>query len=213
MPAAKAKSGQAKAPDLLVLAFEIIAATGWCGFTFTELAERSNLSMTDVRKSFSGRAALLDALNQRLDQAMLAVDSDDMEGLPPKDRVFELMMSRLEAMAPMRAGLCRLIEDVRFDPGLIAMTACRLDRSLAWLQDAAGLSHGHGPSPLKDFRRRLQRRLLGAVYLQALNVWSSDESPDLAKTMASLDKQLRRIESLAGLAPRGKTGGAADAAA
>lgn len=213
MPAAKAKSGRASEPDLLVLAFEIVADTGWRSFSFTELADRSNLSMADLRKTFRGRSALLDALNQRLDQAMLAVGSDDLEELPPRDRVFEMMMSRLEAMAPLRAGVCRLIKDARFDPELIAMTACRLDRSLAWLQDAAGLSDGHRSSPLSHLRRRLQRRLLGAVYLQALNVWAEDESQDLAKTMASLDKQLRRIENFAGLAPRGKDRKMADGTA
>jgi AcrR family transcriptional regulator len=197
MPAAKAKSGRGSPPDLLALAFEVIAETGWRGFSFNLLAERAKLSLGEVRRTFSGRAGLLDALNEQLDQAMLGVDADDLEGLPPKDRVFELIMSRIEAMAPFRAGLCRLMKDARFDPELLAMTACRIDRSLAWLQDGAGLSGGG--SPLAQIRRRLQRRVLGAVYLQTLNVWSSDDSGDLAKTMAALDKQLRRVEGLAGL--------------
>ena len=213
MPAAKAKSGTKSAPDLLTLAFEIVAETGWRGFSFTELADRSGLSLVDIRKAFRGRSAILEALSERLDQAMLAVEPEDMEGLPPRDRVFELMMSRFEAMAPFRAGLCRLMRDARFDPELIAMTACRLDRSLAWLQDAGDLAKGRGPLPLKGLNRRLQRRLLGAVYLQALRVWAADDGPDLAKTMASLDKQLRRIESLAGLTPEETgEGTAADAA-
>lgn len=212
MPAAKAKSGREAPPDLLALAFEIIAETGWRGFSFTQLAERANLSMSDVRKTFSGRAGLLDALNQRLDQAMLAVDADDLAGLPPKDRVFEMIMSRLEAMAPFRAGLCRLIKDARFDPELIAMTACRIDRSLAWLQDAS-TPGGNSGSFVQQIRRRIQRRILGAVYLQTLNVWSTDDSADLTKTMASLDKQLRRVEGFADLASDGKAKGtAADAA-
>ena len=213
MPAAKAKSGRTATPDLLILAFEILAETGWRGFTFTELADRSGLAMTEVRQTFSGRAGLLDELSRRLDQAMLGFDPADMEGLPPRDRVFELIISRLEAMAPFRAGLCRLMQDARFDPTLVAMTACRLDRSLAWLQDAAGLAQGRDASRLGGFRRRVQRRILGAVYLKTLNVWSSDDSVELAKTMASLDKQLRRIEGLAGLAEskseRTATGGAA----
>ena len=183
------------------MAFEIIAETGWQGFSFTELADRASVSLAEVRQAFAGRPALLDALSRHLDQAMLAVDQGDMEDLPPRDRVFEMVMNRLEAMAPFRAGLCRMMRDARGDPGLVIMTACRLDRSIAWLQDAAGLAHGHGGSPFGGFRRKVQRRLLGAVYLQTLNVWSSDESPDLAKTMASLDKQLRRIESIAGLTP------------
>ena len=214
MSAAKAKSSGASKPDLLVLAFEIIAETGWRGFSFTELADRSNLSMTELRDAFTGRSAILEALSDRLDQAMLAVGPDDLEGLPPRDRVFELVMSRLEAMAPFRAGLCRLMSDARTDPELLAITVCRLDRSIAWLQDAAGLAHRHRKSsPFGSLRRRLQRRVLGAVYLQTLSAWSTDESQDLAKTMASLDKQLRRVEGLAGLAPDEKMSeAAADAA-
>ncbi|MGI9418269.1 MAG: hypothetical protein ACR2RA_10580 [Geminicoccaceae bacterium] len=200
MAAAKARPGRAKTPDLLTLAFEIVAETGWRGFSFTELADRAGLPMSELRESFSGRSDLLDALSRHLDQAMLAVDSDDMEGLPPRDRVFEMIMSRLEAMAPFRAGMCRLIGDARFDPELILISVCRLDRSIGWLQDAAGLGEGRRRSPLGEIRHRLQRRILGVVYLQTLNVWASDDSADLAKTMASLDKQLRRMESLAGLA-------------
>lgn len=200
MPAAKTKSAETSAPDLLVLAFEIVAETGWRGFSFAELANRSTLSMMTIREAFSGRAGLLDALNQRLDQAMLAVEPDDLDELPPRDRVFELIMSRIEAMAPLKQGLGRLIRDARFDPELVVMTACRLDRSLSWLQDAAGLDCGQGGSLFREIRSRFHRRVLGAVYLQTLNVWSEDDSTDLAKTMASLDKQLRRVESLAGLA-------------
>jgi AcrR family transcriptional regulator len=199
MPASKAKSGGKTSPDLLALAFEIIAETGWRGFSFTQLAERADLPLGEVRKAFRDRAGLLAALNDRLDQAMLGVVPEDLEGLPTRDRVFELIMSRLEAMAPFRAGLCRLMKDARFDPGLLARSACRIDRSLTWLQEAAGLSGNHRGSPLTQIRNSVQRRVLGAVYLQVLNVWSGDDSGDLANTMTTLDKQLRRVESLAGL--------------
>ncbi|MEM7044400.1 MAG: hypothetical protein AAF543_16445 [Pseudomonadota bacterium] len=212
MPAAKSRSKRDTDRDLLVLAFEIIADTGWQGFSFTELADRADISISDVRQAFASRPALLDALSRRLDQAMLSVDSEDLEELPPRDRVFEMVMNRLEAMAPFRAGLCRMMMDARTDPGLVIMTACRLDRSIGWLQDGAGLTHGHGGRPFGGLRRKIQRRLLGAVYLQTLNVWSTDESSDLAKTMASLDKQLRRIENLAGLGQGDNTESGAGAA-
>ncbi len=202
MPAAKAKSPKADAPDLLTSALEVVGEAGWRGFTFAALADRTGLSLAEIRDRFKGRADLLDQLSRRLDRAMLAVEPDEMDGLPPRDRVFELIMRRLEAMAPLRAGLLRLMQDARFDPPLLAFTACRLDRSMTWLQDAAGLADVNRSSPIDRLRRRVQRRLLGAVYLQTLKVWASDDSVDLAKTMASLDKQLRRIEGLAGL---GKT--------
>ena len=40
---------------------------------------------------------------------------------------------------PPRPGLRRLAREARGDPCLVLATACRLDRSLAWLQDMAGL--------------------------------------------------------------------------
>jgi len=199
MSAANAKSGRRKPVDLLVLAFEIIAETGWHRFNFNQLAERAELSLTDIRKIYSDKAGLLDSLNERLDQGMLAVDPEDLVGLPPKDRVFELLMSRIEAMTPLRAGLCRLMKDARIDAKLLAMTACRIDRSLTWLQDVADLPGEKSSSLIAQIRRQVQRRILGAVYLQVLMTWSNDDSGDLSKTMAELDKQLRRVERLAGL--------------
>ncbi len=192
MPAAKSKKTTASSKDLLVLAFEIIAEAGWSDFSFNELADRAGLTLSDIRKSFKSRSAILDALSLRLDEAMLAVDREELIDLPPRDRVFELMMSRLEAMAPLRSGLIRLSKAALQEAELVLMTACRLDRSMAWLQDAAGLRSS-------GMRSRLQRHLLSAIYAKTLRTWSADDSHDLAKTMASLDKDLRRIESFAGL--------------
>ena len=72
------------------------------------------------------------------------------------------------------------------------MTACRLERSLVWLQDVAGLRR-HG------LRARLARRALGLAYARTLQVWFEDEGADLGRTMAELDKQLRRVQRIAGL--------------
>jgi hypothetical protein len=72
------------------------------------------------------------------------------------------------------------------------VTACRLERSFVWLQDAAGLRH-HG------LRASLARRALSLAYARAVQVWFEDPGADLGKTMAELDKQLRRVQNVAGL--------------
>ena len=123
---------------------------------------------------------------------MLGVEEADLTGLPPRDRVFELLMRRLETLVPYRAGLKRLARDARADPCVVLLTACRLERSLVWLQDVAGLRR-HG------LRARLARRALGLAYARTLQVWFDDEGADLGKTMAELDKQLRRVHRIAGL--------------
>jgi AcrR family transcriptional regulator len=178
--------------DLLVTAFDLIAEQGWRRLSLIAVARRAGVRPIEVYRELPGRGAVLRALSRRIDEAMLELDEADLAGLPPRDRVFELMMRRFEALVPFRPGLRRLARDARRDPCVLALTVSRLERSLAWLQDAAGLRRS-------GLRARLARRALAAAYLQTMRVWFKDEAADLGKTMAELDKQLRRIQPFAGL--------------
>jgi AcrR family transcriptional regulator len=186
-----ANSGAA-GPDLLAAAFALIGDEGWRAFSFATLARRTGVSRVEIYRQLGSRGALLGALSRRIDEAMLEVDQAELAGLPPRDRVFELLMRRLEALVPYRAGLARLARDARADPCVVLLTACRLERSLIWLQDIAGLRH-------RGLRARLARRALSVAYLQTMRVWLTDEGADLGRTMAELDKQLRRVQNVAGL--------------
>jgi AcrR family transcriptional regulator len=203
-----ADSGAA-APDLLLAAFALIGDDGWRGFSFEALARRTGVSRVEIYRQFHSRDALLRALTERADEAMLGVDEAELAGLPPRDRVFELLMRRLEALVPYRAGLKRLARAACTDPRVVLVTACRLERTFIWLQDVAGLRR-HG------VRARVARRALGLAYARALQVWFEDEGADLGRTMAELDKQLRRVQRIAGLreprARRAKEGEAAQPA-
>jgi hypothetical protein len=48
--------------------------------------------------------------------------------------------------------------------------------------------------PTGGVRGAIAVKLATAAYLSAMRVWQRDDSPDLARTMASLDARLRRIE-------------------
>jgi AcrR family transcriptional regulator len=196
-------SAAAAEPDLLSSAFALLAERGWAGLSLVALAERVRLPLVEVHRQLPDRRAILRALSERVDEAMLEVDRAELEGLPPRDKLFELIMRRLDALAPYRAGLARLARDTRRDPCILLPITCRLDRSLRWMQELAGL-RAYG------LRARLQRRALLAAYLRALQTWFGDDPDDLAKTMAELDTLLRRVERLVGLRePRPRTGGAA----
>ena len=142
--------------DLLVTAFELIAEEGWSRLSLVAVARRAGVAPAEVYRELPSRGALLAALSRRIDEAMLEVEDADLVGLPPRDRVFELMMARLEALVPFRPGLARLARSARGDPCLVLATALRLERSLAWLQDAAGLRSS-------GLRASLARRALGAA--------------------------------------------------
>ena len=187
-------------PDVLLVAFDLIAEEGWSRLSLVAAAHRAGVEPVTAYRELRSKGALLGALTRRLDEAMLEIEAVELAGLPPRDRVFELMMRRLEAMVPFRPGLDRLARDAGRDPCLVLATACRLDRSLSWVQDAAGLRSS-------GLRARAARQALGAAYLQTLRVWRKDTAADLGRTMVELDKQLRRVQAFAGLRePRSRPG-------
>ena len=66
-----------------------------------------------------------------------------------------------------------------------APLAPALARSMAWMLEAGG-APAHRPVDL------LRVKLLAGIHLSVMRVWLRDDSEDLGRTMASLDKALKR---------------------
>jgi ubiquinone biosynthesis protein COQ9 len=193
-------------PDLLILAFTQIAARGWAGFRLSELARAAEVPLDRVRALLPTRAALLCRLGERLDAAMLGMDPGELAELEPRERVFELIMRRLDALAPFKPGLLALARERACDPALLLATVCNVARLTEWLMDAAG-ARATGLGALAG------RKVLGLIYVRVFSVWLRDDTPDLARTLAELDKRLRQAEQLARWVhrPRRRHGPAAEA--
>src|ERR671917_488292 len=91
--------------DLLKVAFKVIEDQGWHGFSLTEVARRAGVPLARVYAELPSRHAVLAALGRRLDETMLAIEPSELADLTPRERVFELVMRRLDAMAPFKPGL------------------------------------------------------------------------------------------------------------
>jgi hypothetical protein len=136
------------------------------------------------------RMALLRALGRRLDAQMLDIATADLDGLSPRERVFELMMRRFDAMGPCKEGLRALSRQAAGDLGLIATGLCNVGRLSRWLLDAAETSDGPAA-------RTVAQKVLGAIYVRVFNVWLDDDTPDMARTLAELDRRLQQAENVA----------------
>src|SRR5215211_3142357 len=101
-------------PDLISLAFQLVGERGWRNFSFTELARRAGVPLARVYAELPDRSAILRGLGRRLD------------GQTPRERVFELMMRRLDAMAPYKDGLRTIAREVPRDPALLVTAGCNL---------------------------------------------------------------------------------------
>lgn len=182
-------------PDLLEAAFAQIAEAGWAGWSPRSLAATTGRELTEVYDALPVPAALVRRLGERLDRAMLALPPDELEGLSHRERLFELFMRRFDAMVPFKPGLRRLAREARGEPELLLASCCNLDRMAGWLIELAEL-------PYHGLQARFARRALMLAYARLFAVWLDDDSPDLAATMAELDKRLEQLERAASLGDR-----------
>lgn len=180
-------------PDLPALALALIAERGWRGFTFAELARRAAVPLAQVYAELPDRAGVLRAVGQRLDAEMMALTTADLEGMSPRERVFELIMRRLDAMGRYKPGLRVIAKEGAGDLGLAATGLMNLGRLVDRLADAA--EDGNGPGA---------KLALGAIYVRVFNVWLKDDDPELARTLAELDRRLQQAEGMARWMRRGQ---------
>lgn len=170
---------------LIAAAFHRAADVGWTRLTIVDAARAAGLPLAEARVRFPGKLALLRRFGAMLDQAALA--AAPAEG-PPRDRLFDLVMSRFDAMKPHRAGLRALLRHLPADPALALMLGCATQRSMRWMLQAAGISTA-------GLRGELRVRGLVGVWLWALRAFERDATDDLAPTMAALDTALTRLHT------------------
>ena len=182
-------------PDLLEAAFTHLADVGWAGWSPRALAAMTGYDLGEVYDAFPTPAALAQKLAERLDKTMLAIPPDELDGLSHRERLFELFMRRFDAMAPYKPGLQRLTREARTEPELLLASLCNLDRMAHWLIELAEL-------PYSGLEARLARASLVVAYARIFRTWLDDATPDLATTMAELDKRLDQLERAADLGDR-----------
>ena len=188
-------------------ALTLTAAEGWRTITLESIAAAAGLSLTQLKTVFPCKAAILNGFFERIDTEVLAGGPADADETP-RDRLFEVLMRRFDALTPHREVVRSILHDCTVTPLAGLVTLPRFLQSMAWMMEAAGLS-------ASGLRGLIHTKGLAAIYLYVLSIWLDDDSPDLAKTMAALDKGLTRADNLIAVCsrfcpPRSKT--AADAA-
>ena len=165
---------------------------GWRKASLGAIAQEAGVPLHEFYGEFRSRAAILSGLMARTDSAVLEGATADTEE-SGRDRLFDVMMRRFDAMKPHRAALKAIARDLGTDPPAALCSAPAFLRSMAWMLEAAGLSSA-------GIRGRLHVRALGVLYLCVMRVFVDDDSDDLAKTMAALDRRLSQAEPWLGLA-------------
>lgn len=183
---------------LIETALNLAADRSWHDLSLAEIAEAAEVPLGEAYGAFSSKRAILEAFSRRVDAEVLGdkdLGDDWQDGdSSARDRLFDVMMRRFDALAPYRGGLANVIYDQTREPLSALSGLCQLRRSMSAMLEAAQLS----PEGLIG---GLRVKGLTGLYLATLRVWLRDESSDMAKTMAALDGYLRRIEAVIGRLP------------
>ncbi len=169
-------------------AFRLAGELGWSRVTVAEAARRADLPLDRARARFPARPMLLLRFGSIADQAALALAPS--EG-PPRERLFEILMRRIDVLQAHREGVLALLRSLPADPCSAALLAAASLRSMRWMLDGAGIGS-------TGLRGTLRAKGLLAVWLATVQAWRSDAGQDLPATMAALDKALSRAEQVAG---------------
>ena len=159
---------------------------------FGDIATRAGVSLATARTEFGSTLAILAAHMKELDRKVLASSDTDMTEEPPRERLFDVLMRRIEAMAPDREATRSLMKSAACNPGLAFALNGLAVRSQTWMLTAAGIDAA-GP------RGMIRAQGLAMLFASVLRTWVDDEDEGLARTMAALDRALARGQRWSGM--------------
>jgi AcrR family transcriptional regulator len=194
-PKAARASGGDSAGALRQALLDLVETQGWIDLSFAEIAERAGVPIAEAHRIYPSKTAVLLGLTRAIDERILnSLAADPLEG-SAKDRLFDIVMRRFDVLKADREAYRRLMRQLPATPSAFAALLCQLRRSLSLSLEAAGIS----ASGLKG---ALRLKGLLAIYIAGLRAFANDESEDLAKTMAEIDRRLGQAEKISEMVQR-----------
>lgn len=163
---------------------------GWASISFEQIVTAAQVDQADVLEYFDDKSDVLTAYGRRVDRRVLENIGSDSDGLGTRERLFDLIMERFDVLNENRAAVTSILASLKNDPKQAVVSFPHLAKSMTKMLEAAHIETDGVNGALKV------TGLVG-VYLYALRTWKDDDSADMAKTMAALDKALKNAESVA----------------
>lgn len=166
-------------------ALALAAARDWGNVTLADIAQEAGLTLPALARMFETREDILTAYARRIDVETLpdrpALDS------PPRDALFDALMDRFERLNRDRDAVTSIMSGFCADPKQMVISLPQTGRSMSLVLEGCGIE-------TLGWRGCARVAGLSAIYLYILRVWREDDTQDLSKTMAALDRALDRTE-------------------
>jgi len=159
---------------------------------FAEIATRAGVSLSELREAFGAKLAILAAHVKEIDRRVLAAEDAEMAEESPRERLFDVLMRRIELLEPHKAAVRSLIRSCERNPALALALNGVAVRSQQWMLAAANIN-------VAGTQGMVRAQGLALLFASVLRVWVHDEDPGRARTMAALDRALARGQRWSGL--------------
>ncbi len=186
-PSAAAPRGTTDRDKAVDALMALLAEHSFEQIGLAEVAGRAGLKLSALRAEFGSTLAILGAHFKDIDRAVLAGGAGDMAEEPARERLFDVLMRRLEALAPYKDAVRSTMRSARRNPGLAFALNAMAVRSQRWMLEAAGIG-ANGP------RGALRAQGAALMFARVLGVWFDDEDESLDRTMAALGRGLNSAE-------------------
>jgi ubiquinone biosynthesis protein COQ9 len=169
---------------ILKAALDVAAEKPWADVALADVAARADLGLDGLRSEVASKADLLSKLLRAIDDAVLKTAPRPSAELSKRDALFEVIMARFDLLGPYKPALKSIHASGAADFSLAAPYLA----SQHWMLQAAGIA-------TDGLAGGARVAGLALAYASVFRTWLGDEDPGLGKTMAALDRQLRRGES------------------
>jgi AcrR family transcriptional regulator len=183
MPKAKHQNAAVSAAVL-----RVASAKGWQGASLAAIAKEAKIPLATLKKRYASPHEIIPVVIEEMTREALA-GAGKVSG-SPRDVVFDLLMARFDVLQKNRKAVLSIADAARRDPALACTLGCAVRKSMSATAAAAKLD-----VPL----RSAMTMGLSVVYGLTFLAWRKDNTRDMAKTMATLDRALKLAEKAAEL--------------
>lgn len=174
--------------ETIINAFlDLLAEQSWEEISLAKIADKAGVKLSKLREKFDGKVAILEAFTRQIDAKVLdQIDADVFDELP-REQLMDILLSRFDALAPYKAASATLVKAARRDLSLAAQLNRVTLVSMTWMLNGANID-------TSGINGSLRAQGAALVFARVMSVWLNDDE-SLTKTMAALDRELRRGES------------------
>lgn len=180
-----------KKQDILKAARKLSAQTAWESVSLVDIGREADVSATDITAIFPQKSDIVLALLQHIDDEIQREDFGfHHERDTAKDRLFEVIMFRFDLLEEDRASYISMLSSFQNAPEKAWRHKSAFLYSMRLLLEKSEINID------AVFKEDILMTGLALVYILSVKTWMKDDSPDLAKTMSTVDRHLTRMFSL-----------------